>query len=248
MKKTIIRCFLLLAFSLSSGPGFAEQQLVYWPEDDGKAPREEVTVDIKAVSQAITDARNDSSLPELLRFNRLHKPKPEPQLHQTDDGLHDASLSSVQNELLPPKAGMAGLSPDKYGNMVNWVTALENGEIKPVTKISEDADDQEVVDHEIVIPAVGWTQDVVFPHKAHTIWLACSNCHEAQTFDTPFFEPAAGENPITMAEIVEGKWCGWCHSTPKIEKVAFPISNCARCHVGPKKTEPTPIKAYMLRE
>ncbi len=35
---------------------------------------------------------------------------------------------------------------------------------------------------------------------------------------------------MTMRGIVKGKWCGRCHN-----KVAFPLSNCTRCHTVPKK-------------
>jgi c(7)-type cytochrome triheme protein len=38
-----------------------------------------------------------------------------------------------------------------------------------------------------------------------------------------------GANPISMVKIVNGEFCGRCHG-----RVAFPISNCARCHVKPK--------------
>ncbi len=167
------------------------------------------------------------------------------QQHPASDKLHDPSLFSVREELLPPVDGMTGMTPDEFGNKVDWVRALEKGEIRPVTKVTDDASDQEVYNSEVVIPAVGYMPDVIFPHKAHTIWLSCANCHEAQTFEEPFFEPVAGKNPISMADIMEGKWCGICHSG-KTEKVAFPLTNCGRCHTGPLKMTSTPVKPYML--
>jgi c(7)-type cytochrome triheme protein len=36
---------------------------------------------------------------------------------------------------------------------------------------------------------------------------------------------------MTMVGIAEGKWCGRCHG-----KVAFPLTDCQRCHVKPKKS------------
>lgn len=209
-------------------------------------PRSGVKSSSKPASKEVKKAREDTSLPEHLRINRLHKPLPEAHQPPVSDGLHDASLDAVQNEILAPAEGMEGLSPDFYGNKVDWVKALQNGEIKPVIKIADNHGAQPVVDFEILIPAVGFIPDVIYPHKPHTEWLTCSNCHVSQTFDEPVFLMVAGKNPITMAEIVEGKWCGVCHSAKK-EKVAFPISDCMRCHSGPQKTEPTPMKSYMIR-
>ena len=246
MKKTIFAATVAVAL-LISGAAYGEQQLAYDPEDDDPAPRSGLKTKYPEPSQEVLRARENKTLPPHLRFNRLHKPKAAPHLAPSLDSLHDASLGSVQKEILPPSVGMKGLSPDGFGNMVDWVKVLENGEIAPVTMISDDAEEQGIFTAEIVIPAVGWTPDVIFPHKAHTIWLACSNCHEAQTFDVPFFEPSAGENPITMTEIAQGKWCGWCHSGVK-EKVAFPLADCMRCHSGPVKKEPTPLKPYMMKK
>jgi c(7)-type cytochrome triheme protein len=70
---------------------------------------------------------------------------------------------------------------------------------------------------------VGAMPNVIFPHKPHTLWLECGNCHPA------IFKMQKGANPISMVKIVNGEFCGRCHG-----RVAFPISNCNRCHVKPK--------------
>lgn len=246
MKKSMFTATIAVAMLINSA-AYGEQQLSYDPADGDPAPRSGLKTKYPDPSKEVFKARENKDLPPHLRFNRLLKPKPAPHLAPSSDGLHDASLGSVQKEILQPDVGMKGLSPDRFGNRVDWVKTLENGEIAPVTMISDDAEEQGLFTAEIVIPAVGWTPDVIFPHKAHTIWLACSNCHEAQTFDEPFFEPSAGENPITMTEIAQGKWCGWCHSGA-IEKVAFPLADCMRCHSGPLKKKATPIKSYMLEK
>ncbi|MDH3976721.1 MAG: hypothetical protein OEV42_20860 [Deltaproteobacteria bacterium] len=247
MKNIIITVYFFLLVTLLLSPSaFAKQKLAYDVDSKEIAPRSGAVTIVKPVSAEITKARQNTTLAPHLQFNRLHKPEPAPQLSPTADGLHDAALPSVQNELLPPLAGMTGLTKDSFGNRVNWVKAVNNKEIMPIGKISEDDDDMMILNIDIVIPAVGWTPDVIFPHKAHTQWLGCSNCHEAQTDKKPFFEPVAGENPMTMNEVVEGKWCGWCHSA-KTEKVAFPISDCARCHSGPIKKKATPLKPYMIK-
>jgi len=247
MKNIILKAsltFLVLLFLVT--PALSQQKLTYDVDAKEIAPRSGAVTTIKPLSAEISKARQNTQLAPHLQFNRLHTPAPAPQMAPATDGLHDAALPSVQNELLAPLAGMTGLTKDNFGNRVNWVKAMNNKEIMPIGKITEDDDDMMVLNIDIVIPAVGWTPDVIFPHKAHTQWLACSNCHEAQTDSKPFFEPVAGENPMTMNEVVEGKWCGWCHST-KVEKVAFPISDCARCHSGPIKKKATPLKPYMIK-
>jgi c(7)-type cytochrome triheme protein len=67
--------------------------------------------------------------------------------------------------------------------------------------------------------------DVVYPHKQHTEWLDCSNCHPA------IFIPQKGANQISMASILLGQKCGVCHG-----KVAFPVSECRLCHSRAKAT------------
>ena len=76
---------------------------------------------------------------------------------------------------------------------------------------------------DIEIPAVGAMPDVVFPHFPHTFWLDCANCHPG------IFIMKKGANPISMVKIANGEFCGRCHG-----RVAFTLSNCARCHVKPK--------------
>ena len=66
--------------------------------------------------------------------------------------------------------------------------------------------------------------DVVYPHKQHTEWLDCSNCHP------DVFIPKKGADQISMAAILLGQKCGVCHG-----KVAFPVTECKRCHSSKKK-------------
>jgi c(7)-type cytochrome triheme protein len=75
----------------------------------------------------------------------------------------------------------------------------------------------------IEIPAVGAMPNVIFPHFPHTYWLDCANCHPS------IFIMKKGANPISMVKIINGEFCGRCHG-----RVAFPLSDCSRCHVKPK--------------
>ena len=78
-----------------------------------------------------------------------------------------------------------------------------------------------VMDLNIVREVKGSMPDVVYPHKQHTEWLDCSNCHPK------IFVPQKGANQISMASILLGQQCGACHG-----KVAFPACVSAGVAVG----------------
>lgn len=64
---------------------------------------------------------------------------------------------------------------------------------------------------------------VIFPHWFHRIRFRCKVCHSELGF-----EMRAGANDVTMAEIVEGKFCGMCHNG----EIAWSTENCDLCHSG----------------
>jgi c(7)-type cytochrome triheme protein len=70
---------------------------------------------------------------------------------------------------------------------------------------------------------------VAFPHRQHTEWLACSNCHPRP------FKEKSGVNEITMDNIMRGEQCGMCH-----DRVAFSIFACERCHSVTHPGSPKP--------
>ncbi len=115
------------------------------------------------------------------------------------------------------------LPKDNAGN-VDWVKALSQGIIKPLESLDPNRPPTPVIDLDIVFKVKGELPDVVYPHYPHTQWLACSNCHPK------IFIMQAGANKITMKKIEEGQFCGRCHGI-----VAFPLSNCTRCHSKPKR-------------
>ncbi len=63
----------------------------------------------------------------------------------------------------------------------------------------------------------------VFPHWFHRIRFRCKVCHADLGFKFK-----AGGNRITMAKIIDGKYCGACHNG----EVAWSVENCAMCHSG----------------
>jgi len=107
---------------------------------------------------------------------------------------------------------------------IDWVTALEAGDIKPQPGIDpEHAQEQPVLPLDVHLePPAQPLFKVTFPHKPHTEWLACANCHPK------IFHMQAGADPISMEKIFAGEFCGHCHG-----KVAFNVTTgCPRCHLA----------------
>jgi c(7)-type cytochrome triheme protein len=157
------------------------------------------------------------------QFNRLLAPpskrNPPPPL----DGIHDAQGPGAAL-LQTPKSAFDILPKSKSGNYVDWVKALDEKKIEPRYDRNDPTVQPIVMDLNIVREVKGSMPNVVYPHKQHTEWLDCSNCHPA------IFIPQKGANNISMAAILLGEKCGVCHG-----KVAFPVSECRRCHSQPKK-------------
>jgi len=119
---------------------------------------------------------------------------------------------------------LANLPKDQYG-LVNWAEALRDGKISPKDSLDPNEQPKPPLDLDVLIHTKSKYQpDVIFPHKIHTMWLKCENCHDA------IFKPKAGGNPeMRMVDIASGQYCGRCHN-----RVAFPLTDCLRCHVKPK--------------
>ena len=60
---------------------------------------------------------------------------------------------------------------------------------------------------------------VIYPHWFHRIRFTCNVCHNPDGFIMK-----AGGNNITMAEIVDGKFCGMCHNNEN--KIAWSLCHC----------------------
>jgi len=156
-------------------------------------------------------------------FNRLMRPAAERNAPPVSDGIHDPANAGTRL-LQTPLESFASLPEAKSGNYVNWNAAIDANAIAPRNSITTPAMNPIVLDLNIVREVKGSMPDVVYPHKQHTQWLDCANCHPA------IFIPQKGANQISMASILLGEKCGVCHG-----KVAFPVSECRRCHSRPKE-------------
>jgi c(7)-type cytochrome triheme protein len=156
-------------------------------------------------------------------FNRLMAPVSKRNAAPADDGIHDPGSPGTML-LQAPLASFTTLTRSNTGNYVDWVAAVGKKQIQPRWDARDLKAEPTVMDLNIVREVKGSMPDVVYPHKQHTQWLDCSNCHPA------IFIPQKGANQISMASILLGEKCGVCHG-----KVAFPVSECRRCHSRPKE-------------
>ncbi|WP_332671713.1 c(7)-type cytochrome triheme domain-containing protein [Aromatoleum sp.] len=118
---------------------------------------------------------------------------------------------------------LGGLPVDQDGKP-DWMTSLRTQSITPRQRL-DDAPRPAPLDLDVVMRNTKQMPNVRFPHRAHTEWLDCSNCHPA-----PFAEKA-GSTAIRMEDIFRGRFCGMCH-----DRVAFVTHrNCYRCHSVPQQ-------------
>jgi len=113
-----------------------------------------------------------------------------------------------------------------FGNGVDWEKAEETGLLRPldyVRGISVKRPSMKMTKDVPIESKGSWMSDVIFSHKKHAAWNGCEVCHPE------IFPPAVKEAvQYTMLQIYDGQYCGVCHG-----KVAFPLSECGRCHTKP---------------
>lgn len=143
------------------------------------------------------------------------------------DGIHDPKGPAVKIKQEPAEA-LSKLTPDTAGNQVRWVQALDKGEIKPLTNLYPETKVR-TLDRDILLDLKGSMPIVRFPHRQHTEWLDCDNCHGELFGQEKLFEEQTGATKISMLRILEGEQCGQCHGA-----VSFPLTECKRCHSIPR--------------
>ena len=178
------------------------------------------------VAPAVAQAQAQTAKHPANRFNRLLKaPATATNAPPAEDGIHDPANPGT-GMLQWPSEAFADFPKSSDGNLVDWVSTLKQGKIEPWFEFEDQSTEPFLFDLVIVREVKGSMPNVVFPHEAHTQWLDCSNCHDE------IFEPEKGANQISMAAILLGQKCGVCHG-----RVAFPVTDCRRCHAQPKTPE-----------
>lgn len=113
----------------------------------------------------------------------------------------------------------------RFGNGIDW----EKAEIEGYIKVRDYLEGISIKRKPLNFPPdtevksqVKGMPDIIFSHKKHAVWNGCELCH-------PYiFDVKKGGTKYSMTEIFQGKYCGLCHG-----KVAFPNSDCQRCHSKP---------------
>lgn len=147
------------------------------------------------------------------------------------DGIHDPKGPGINIKQEPAEA-LSRLTPDSAGNQVLWVQALDKGEIKPISNLYPGTKVR-TLDRDILLDLKGSMPIVRFPHRQHTEWLDCDNCHGELFGQKKLFETKTGTSSISMLRILEGEQCGLCHGA-----VSFPLTECKRCHSIPRDATP----------
>ncbi len=137
------------------------------------------------------------------------------------DGIHDPKSPAIKL-LQEPGEALSKLPGNHAGDKVHWGEAIEKGFVTPRSNIHPETKFN-LRDTEILLNKDGSMPLVRFPHKEHTRWLDCGNCHDK------LFKKQAGANQYSMMRILEGEQCGVCHGA-----VAFPLTECKRCHNSPR--------------
>jgi c(7)-type cytochrome triheme protein len=135
-----------------------------------------------------------------------------------NDGLHDPENELLQYLQQPAEALSALPKGGPDGNQVDWIAALRDGVISPRTNVRPETKIN-VLDLDIVFTDTAGQPYVVFPHREHTEWLDCANCHPK------IFIAKRGANRFGMLDVLNGEYCGRCHGA-----VSFPLTECKRCH------------------
>lgn len=182
---------------------------------------------VKKVKSAKGDVSGANTFNRLLKKEKQHNASP------PEDGIHDAGNDST-HVLQPPLIAYDGLPKTEFGNYVDWVQSLDKGLLRPRYDRFDPIIEPLVMNLDIVREVKSSMPDVVFPHKPHTQWLHCSNCHPK------IFIPQKNANVMNMSGILLGTKCGVCHG-----KVAFPITtaSCIKCHSKPKPANWKPPKS-----
>ena len=118
------------------------------------------------------------------------------------------------------------LPKERFGNGIDWEKAEEMGLIKPATELEGFSGRKKTlaVQKDFALnPKVEGMPNIIFSHQKHTVWNGCELCHP-----DIFVGVKRGASHYSMIDITEGKACGACHVT-----VAFPLTDCQRCHSKP---------------
>lgn len=115
---------------------------------------------------------------------------------------------------------------ERHGNGIDWGKAEEKGLINPVDSLESipvKRTDMKVEKDFALDAKLEGIAEIIFSHGKHTVWNGCEICHP-----DIFVGVKKGTTKYSMIEISGGMYCGACHG-----KVAFPATDCQKCHLKP---------------
>lgn len=120
----------------------------------------------------------------------------------------------------------AGLPRERFGNGIDWEKAEIEGKIRLQDMLEGVSVKRKPLgvreDFDLAANLEGMPE-ILFSHKKHTAWAGCELCHPDL-----FIGVKRGTTRYSMVDLFAGRYCGACH-----DKVAFPQSDCQRCHTQP---------------
>lgn len=120
---------------------------------------------------------------------------------------------------------VAELPKGRFGNKVDWEAAEQSHKITLTDTLPEVSVKRAALavpkDYSIEAKISG-LPEIIFSHRKHATWNGCELCHP------DVFTVKAGATKYSMQDIFAGRYCGLCHGS-----VAFPATDCQRCHVNP---------------
>lgn len=157
-------------------------------------------------------------------FDTPEKPKqevvaPPPSTAALESASADTTRPPIEATL--DTARVLALLPRDEGGHIDWVAALTDGVIDPSRQLpgQEPPPIMDGFRFDFALKGPAAMFDASFPHSTHVQWLTCETCH-SRIF-------VYRDTPITMEMVTKGEACGQCHGA-----VAFPATNCYRCHAG----------------
>jgi c(7)-type cytochrome triheme protein len=121
---------------------------------------------------------------------------------------------------------MEKMPRETFGNGINWEKAEDSGSLKLIDQLSSVTprkSGMKIQSDFGLKTKVDGMPDIIFSHAKHTVWNGCELCHP-----DIFVGIKKGATKYSMIELFDGKYCGVCH-----DKVAFPQTDCKRCHAKP---------------
>jgi c(7)-type cytochrome triheme protein len=153
-----------------------------------------------------------------------------------EDQLHDPAGPGA-TQLQNPAEALFYLPSAYTGNKVRWAEAIEEGYIEPRASILDNNYQMQVLDLDVIRTRTAEMPMVLFPHKKHTIWLECGNCHEW------LFKSKRGATRFGMFDVLSGEYCGRCHGA-----VAFPLLECYYCHSVKREELKKPVTELQMHK